>query len=195
MLAWLCALLPILAAHTAYLISAQQGHVPWCWPYWEGCTSISRAARHGDAKLLFKLLMLPASGLMALFWLRQGGLSRAAMWLGLLGTLALTIYVINLGLEGTFTQWLRRFGITFYFALTVLAQMLVSRARWRSGHPRRHLLLLFCVALLGLGLASLPLQHFVIDRDSAVNAIEWCYALLMSLFFPLFSVQAERPQA
>lgn len=183
-LAWACALLAISVTHAAYLISAQQGYVPWCWPYWDGCTSISRAARHGDANLLFKLVMLPVSGLIAWLWWRLRALSQTASVLGLIAAFALAVYVINLGLEGTFQQWLRRFGITFHFAFTVLGQLLITRQLRRRGDERR-LLLIFGGLLIGLGLASLPLQHWLPDRDRAVNAIEWCYALLMALGYPL----------
>lgn len=40
-----------------------------------------------------------------------------------------------------------------------------------------------CAAMLLLGLASLPMQHLLEDRDAVVNVIEWWYALLMSAGF------------
>ena len=42
-------LLPLLASNGAYLLSAYEGHIPWCIPYIEGCTTISRAASSGTA--------------------------------------------------------------------------------------------------------------------------------------------------
>jgi hypothetical protein len=86
---------------------------------------------------------------------------------------------VFLGVEGEIYQWLRRFGITVYFGGTVLAQMLLA-----SLHGRRaRTLVAVCALLLVLGLASIPLQHFAADRDAAVNALEWTYALLMMLGF------------
>jgi hypothetical protein len=65
----LVALVPFVAAHLAYAVSIEAGHVPACVPYLEGCTSISRAARNGLGNHLFRLLMLPSALLLALHWL------------------------------------------------------------------------------------------------------------------------------
>lgn len=182
-LAWLMGLWPIVVVHTAYVISAQAELVPWCLPYVEGCTSISRAARHGAANIFFKLSMLPYVPLLAYFWWRAAALSSARSgWMraaGLTGTAFLLLYVIFLGIEGDIYQWLRRFGITFYFGMTLLALMLLAR-RFRD---QARALVALCWLMLGLGLASIPLQHLALDRDAAVNALEWSYALLMMLAF------------
>lgn len=193
-----CGLLPLLVGHAAYLISAFEGFVPWCLPYWDGCTSISRAARHGWANHLFKAGMLPLAGLMLVFWWLASawaaalGAARrprlAMLLLGATGALFLVLYATFLGVEGALYQWLRRYGITFHFAFTVLAQMLLLRlvqhAPQVSLALRRGLLLLLAAMLL-LGLASLPLQHLMGDRDAWVNRLEWCFALLMIAVFPL----------
>ena len=39
------ALLPLAAIHLCYLLAAYLGHVPWCLPYVDSCTSISAAGR------------------------------------------------------------------------------------------------------------------------------------------------------
>lgn len=198
-LAWACAGLPLLAAHGAYLISAAQALVPWCNPYWDGCTSVSRAARHGEANVFFKLLMLAYAPLLALFWVKVSAVLReshpgfrrrrgAVLMAGWIGTAFMVLYTIFLGVEGDLYQWLRRFGITFFFGLTVLAQMLLASLLLKSpalGRGHRRGLLAMCGAMLLLGLASIPLQHLAADRDAAVNALEWSYAFLMVLFFPL----------
>ena len=56
----LLTLLFVVAAHAAYLLSIEGGHVPACIPYLDGCVSISRAARHGWGNHLFRLLVIPA---------------------------------------------------------------------------------------------------------------------------------------
>jgi hypothetical protein len=207
-LAWLTALLPLAAVHLSYLISAQAGLVPWCLPYLDGCTSISRAARQGEAILLFRALMLPSVALLMLFWWVNAQwcarLLPAAAWrrramlgCGLVGGLFLALYVTTLGVDGELYRWLRRYGINLYFALTVLAQMLLvaiaGRADALPGSLRRAFLLLSAL-LLGLGLASLPLQ-FLLDgqrRDAWLNAVEWQYALLMVLAYPLTALAWRR---
>lgn len=199
-LAWLTAVWPLLAVHGAYLISANAGLVPWCLPYVEGCTSISRAGRQGDAVYLFRATMLPYALLLAGFWLVAAqwcGLiapdrrraRRALLGCGLVGAGFLALYVCFLGVEGEVYQWLRRYGINLYFGLTVLAQMfLISIARHSERLPRRarRAYLGLMALLLGLGLASLPLQFFErATRDAALNALEWQYGLLMVCAYPL----------
>ena len=60
----LLALWPILIAHAAYAISVIENYVPLCNPYWDGCTSISRAGRHGWANHLFRAALLPYAPLL-----------------------------------------------------------------------------------------------------------------------------------
>jgi len=200
-LAWLTGLLPFVAAHLAYLIASGLDLVPACLPYIEGCTSISRAARQPEVVWLFRALMLPYAALLALFWLvnarwcallapeRVRG-RRAMLGCGLVGAVFLALYVTTLGLDGALYRWLRRYGINLYFSLTVLAQMfLISIAAHADALGPRlrgafHGLL---ALLLGLGLASLPLQFLYEGqvRSRLLNALEWQYALLMMLAYPL----------
>ncbi|SFF50789.1 hypothetical protein SAMN04488120_10645 [Fontimonas thermophila] len=200
--AWSTALIPIVAAHLAYFVSATAGYVDWCVPYWDGCTSISRAGRHGLANHLFRALMLPHAAQLMMFWgltwlwlgaLRPDAPRRrtAVLTLGLIAAVFLILYATFLGVEGTIYQWLRRYGITVFFAFGVLAQMLVvALLQPVAPLPQglRRTMLGFAGALLGLGLASIPLQHFASDADRAMNALEWVYALLMTLFHGLIGL-------
>lgn len=206
--AWATALWPLLAVHGAWAISLNAGLVPACIPYIEGCTSISRAARQGDAILLFRAMMLPYVGLLALFWLlnarwcallapQRMRARRAMLACGLVGSVFLALYATTLGVDGDFYRWLRRYGINLYFSLTVLAQMflisIASRAEALGPGLRRAFLWLLAL-LLGLGLASLPLQ-FLLDgpaRDARMNALEWQYALLMVAAYPLTGLAWRR---
>ncbi|HEY0917555.1 MAG TPA: hypothetical protein VGE22_21920, partial [Solimonas sp.] len=181
---------------------------PACIPYIDGCTSISRAARQGDAILLFRAMMLPYVGLLALFWLLNARWCallaparvksrRAMLACGLSGAVFLALYATILGVDGDFYRWLRRYGINLYFSLTVLAQMFLiavaSRAEALGAGLRRAFLWLLAL-LLGLGLASLPLQ-FLFDgpaRDARMNALEWQYALLMVAAYPLTGLAWRR---
>jgi hypothetical protein len=198
-LPWLLVALPLLAVHASYLLSANGGYVPWCVPYLEGCTSISRAARNGPANLLFKLLMLPYAALLVLFWQQTGAWlrtlrpdagrrSKGVRLLGIVAAVFLSIYVVCLGVDGELYQWMRRYGITVFFGFSVLAQMLsvALLAPLLHDRPRlRRAMLAFAASLLGLGLLSLPLQHFAADGEAATNALEWTYAALMTFFYAL----------
>lgn len=199
LIAWAAAVLPFIAANVAYLISASAELVPWCVPYLEGCTSVSRAARSGVANPVFRGIMLPCAVVLALYWWlaaewlrgfapQRVRLRRTMLACGLLAALFLVLYASFLGVEGNFYQWLRRYGITLHFSGTVLAQFLLTRAIAADARLpawlRRGKLGL-CALMLALGLASIPLQNFAPDRDAALNAVEWSYSLLMLAFFPL----------
>src|SRR3546814_1971991 len=73
----LAALVPLLAAHLAWALSLRADLIPACNPYWDGCVSISRAARPGLGNHLFRLAMLPCAAvqvlcrLAAAHWLRR----------------------------------------------------------------------------------------------------------------------------
>ena len=67
----------VVATHLAWWLSVQAGHVPWCIPYLEGCTSISRAARHGLGNHLFRLMVLPCALLVGIHWWLAGRWLRA----------------------------------------------------------------------------------------------------------------------
>ena len=79
-------ILPLVGVTGAYLFSASVGTVPWCVPFLEGCTSISRAGRYGDAVYLFRATMIPHAIFLVWFWvfaknwlnLLNGGPTRSA---------------------------------------------------------------------------------------------------------------------
>lgn len=196
--AWLplaFALLPLLATHLAYALSIREGFAPACVPYWDGCTSISRAARHGSASLVFKAVLLPCSLLLALLWwqagrrLHRGAASAWPMVLaGGVGALALALYVSFLGLDGTLARGLRRYGALAYFAATFLAQLVYLRACWQVERPHAALRLMgaACLLLLLGGLASTAASALVREvalKDRIENAIEWNLGALFTLWF------------
>jgi hypothetical protein len=128
------ALWPILIVHAAFALSVVEQHVPLCNPYWDGCTSISRAGRHGWANHLFKGALLPYTVPLAIYWwLNQRWLlalgsagSRAMLACGWIGALFMILYVTFLGTEGATYQLMRRYGINVYFGGTFLAQVLLA---------------------------------------------------------------------
>lgn len=202
-IALLNALLPLLAALGAYLIALAQDYSAVCVPLWEGCTSISRAARYGDAIFWFRGLMMPLSVLLVTYWIfqvrwlaRYGGKPvqlKVILWLGVVSALALIVYVNFLGSTGDIYRFMRRFGVTFYFGLAMLAQLfsvhLLYRHRAALTPALRSLLSwqLLCVgAQWSLGLVSLA---FTLTEPSfkaqADNIIEWNFALAMTAFYAL----------
>lgn len=188
-------LLPIIAIHTTYLVSAIQGHVPWCFPYFESCTSISATGRHGAAYYIFKGTMIPAAVLLMLYWyltahwLRQIGDSRGAgraiFVIGSIGAIFLIVYTVALGAAGDDMRLQRRIGIIFYFTLTYLSQLLLV---WRIGlirphEPTRAILYALCATALIIGLTTIGLDLSISNYDDYEDAFEWILALLVHIYF------------
>ena len=193
---------PLIAVIGAYSIGLLQQVVPVCNPFWEGCLSISRAARTGDAIFWFRGLMLPlvpifaAYWFMQVYWLRQltGRHSwqlSTIRWLGLASSLALLLYVNFLGSEGEFYRFMRRQGVMFYFGFAGLAQLfslyvinkfkpvidksLQRHLRWQWG---------FVGGQWVLGLFSVVASALRPEYEYQIsNAIEWQFALLMVGFY------------
>lgn len=168
----LIALLFLIAAHAAYLLSIQGGHVPACVPYAEGCVSISRAAQHGLGNALFRLLVIPCAVLHALAWLLalrwlRGGVPMAV--LGVVSASALAVYAAFLGTDGEAYRFLRRYGVVVYFGFGYLAQLaLMRRAARDAALPLKVLRLMvgLCALMLVLGLANVLTGAFVADPDA-----------------------------
>ncbi len=195
----LCAIVPFLATHLAWWLSLEAGHIPACIPYIEGCTSISRAARHGLGNHLFRMLMLPTALLQALFWLgvaswlahaapRRRAKARAIAALGCVAALALAVYATFLGSEGPAYEWMRRYGINFYFGFGFIAQLLLIRALPDLGFEGRaqRLAIGISLGMLLLGLGNLVARYSVPERvlrDAIENALEWNLGLLLTAWF------------
>ncbi len=193
-LALAAALIPLLTTHTTYLVSAWEGHVPWCMPYWEPCTSISRTGRYGASYFIFKGTMMPAAVLGALFWLlngrwlRQLGARGARVawlaWLGVGACLGLLVYTSVLGHIGDTYFALRRAGVILYFSLTYIAQLLLSGQLrslpdWRQSGRR---LVWLCQLTLAVGILSVILQGVIpVIFDDIDDAFEWTFALLLNV--------------
>ncbi len=184
----LITLLFAVAAHAAYLLSIQGGHVPACVTYTEGCVSISRAARHGWGNHLFRLLVIPCAVLHALVWLLaqrwlRGGWTMAA--LGIVSAVALAVYATFLGTEGETYRFLRRYGVVAYFGFGYLAQLaLMRRASRMRALPAGVIAGMSWIAagMLMLGIANVVAGALAADpetKDHWENVFEWWLGLLM----------------
>ena len=123
-------LLPIVAIHASLLLAINAGAIPACIPYIDGCASISATGRYQPAVLLFKPAMTAEAVLMIFYWLLNSAwikeLSRSTgkpsgtvapiiSALGVSSAFALILYVTFLGTQAPFYEFMRRFGIYFYF--------------------------------------------------------------------------------
>lgn len=197
----LITLLFAVAAHAAYLLSIQGGHVPACVPYTEGCVSISRAARHGWGNHLFRLLVIPCAVLHALVWLLaerwlRGGWTMAA--LGIVSAVALAIYATFLGTEGETYRFLRRYGVVAYFGFGYLAQLaLMRRASRMQALPAGVIAGMSWIAagMLMLGIANVVAAALAADPEAKrrwENVFEWWLGLLMVVWYAVLACGWKR---
>lgn len=188
--------LPLVCVHLTYLIAASYGHVDWCVPYWDSCTSISATGRELPEKLVFKLLMLPAGLCAFMFWwiaghwlhTTYGRASRAMTTTGSIAALFLMLCVVALG-ESNEYRWARQTGIILFFSLTYVAQLCFLVRIGRTQHLASGVRRVFrwqagaAGLLLAIGMLSVALDATYANYDSIEDAFEWVMMLLIALQF------------
>lgn len=120
--------------------------------------------------------------------------------LGTIGAVFLVLYADFLGTEGDFYEFMRRYGITFYFAMTILAQMLSIRSLQKvkgtlDRKIKRYLSIQFVLIAIYwvLGIANVVIKAIGVSwADQSENIIEWHFALYMSFFFGLTAMMWKR---
>jgi hypothetical protein len=198
---------PIIAAHVSYLIAIRAGILAACIPYIDGCTSVSATGRYPPSSLLFKGLMMPEAILMAAYWLfsvawlraleraagRSGNGGTMIGVIGVAGALFLIVYVTFLGTQGPVYDFMRRFGVYFYFLFTVIAQLILAgkvlslSSSLRIPKVIRITKYQLALALVpfAIGVLNLVLKAVLDDATAEERIIEWIFALLMHAYFLL----------
>ncbi|EED35819.1 conserved hypothetical protein [Luminiphilus syltensis NOR5-1B] len=204
-LALLSAVVPFITIQVTYLLSASYGHVDWCFPYVDSCTSISATGRQPPASYVFRATMLPVAVIMMGFWwlsatwirnlqdaagLPVTGRQRWMLVLGLLACMGLILYVTVLGEVGDVWRRQRRIGVVLFFSMTYLAQLLWVAQLRQLTLPRVSGLLrsmwLVCIALLATGLLTVVLELWnEAWYDTVEDAFEWVLALMLQSNFLL----------
>jgi hypothetical protein len=98
---------------------------------------------------------------------------------------------VFLGHKGDFYNLMRRFGVNLFFGFSGLAQIMLLarldrlRRQGRSRIPEQllRLMLLMLIGLLIIGLASIPISNFIVDKKQPRNIVEWNFALLMISYY------------
>ncbi len=194
------ALLPAIGVHVSYLMAAQFGHVPWCFPYIDSCTSISAVGREGPESYIFRASMFPTAIFMMVYWrlsfewLRTLGShmtnwNRVMLYLGLAASIGLILYATVLGSVGEEFRVQRRIGVTIFYICTFVAQVLMTGqlAALVKSQPSvvpvriSRLLVWICVVVALVGLTSLSLWAFYDGHNRVDDAFEWVLTLLLQL--------------
>ena len=180
--------IPVLTVIISYFISSLGGFVDWCMPLIDGCTSISKVGRYGISFYLYKIFIIPSVILMIIFWYEVNKYiykSNLLLFLSITSCIFLIIYLFALGFDGKIYRFMREIGIFIYFILTPMCQTLlafsISNNKIRSKFFLYTFLSMYLVCV-GAYLLILPL-----DNSNYENVIEWNFALLIFIFFPLFS--------
>jgi len=194
-------LAPIVGVAVAYWLGVTNEVLPACIPIVDGCTSISATGRYMPGSLIFRAVMFPQAIVLvflwyfAACWLRNiapaSKMSGTVMIAGFVGALALILYVTFLGTKAPFYEFMRRFGIYFYFLGTVVAQLALATALFRhflkTASPllKRYAIVMLWLSGLpfALGVLMMFLKTFIDDPSSAENRIEWLSALIMQIYF------------
>jgi hypothetical protein len=195
------ALAPVVGINLAYWIGVAHDNLPSCIPYIDGCTSISSTGRYPPGDRLFRAIMLPQAVLLAVtwyataLWLRvvrpeAGRAATTALVAGLLGALALIVYVSYLASNDPFYEIMRSYGIYLYFIGTAIAQIAVSLALEPS--RLRNVMLTIMITPFVLGLYNFIQKELINDLNSTENRIEWIVALLMQAWFVALLVAWRR---
>lgn len=196
--AWLVFLIPLVVVNASWVWSSVVGAIEWCLPYWSGCASISKAARSSDALFLFRAAMILNAALLIHFWLQAEQFlslyqrrARSLPILGVIAALFLVLYANFLGTQGEVYQLLRQYGVTIYFAFTVLAQMIFTRHLLQLSVKRIQPIVRWefylCGWMLVLGITSIFCNALLTgeSKDRWENIIEWQFALAMNIYFLL----------
>lgn len=198
----IAAVVPFVGVTLSYWIATSHDLVPSCVPYIDGCTSISATGRYQPASFLFKAIQMPLGVLLGIIWVLSVGWLRSMghtgrnsqrliVISGLIGGIALIIYVSFLGTSGPFYEFMRRFGIYFYFLGTSVAQLTLALGVARidpktvrfEGLTQSPALIALAVLPFLLGILNLVLKPFLDDPDPMENRIEWIAALIMQVYF------------
>ena len=200
------AVLPFVAVHVAFWLSANAGHVPWCFPYIDSCTSISATGRHAPGSFVFRGLMLPSAMLMLVLWVFHAHTlaafgaprvrSRALAFLGVTACVGLALYVTVLGEIGDLWRLQRKIGTVLFFSFTFLAQLLMAATLRETDEQSApgagttgQRMLRVCQLMLLIGIVSVGINIASEDlHDRVEDAVEWQLALLLQLNFLLLAL-------
>lgn len=209
-------LLPALGSLIALALSIHLDLIPACNPFFEGCVSVSRAARYHLGNHVFRAMTLPGAALQGLtwivvaFWLRPLAPGhrrslRVLPWLGVIAAIAFIAYGTFLGTEGQTYRWLRANGTVIYFGFTCIAMIVAGgalreaavahriAAPWRTDVA----LLWLAGALVTLGVVNATLGPMFDAqlKDRIENVTEWWAALIFTVVFVVLAAVLRHNRA
>lgn len=169
-----------------YIFAGLEQYVPWCIPHFEGCTSVSKAGRYGTSFYLFKLLLIPATVLLFIFWIDlyrwqrfqrilSTRLTLLILVCGCVGAIFLIAHLTALGLECDICRTVRNYGTKgfFVFSITALWILYFHLRSTFSKELSTRCLFVICVLVTVEMLLSGTVQLFWEDTRWIENGIAW----------------------
>ena len=185
---FLVSLLPFIAIHLSLILSIQNDFLDFCYPYVDGCYSISRAARQPYSIIIFKILMITSAGFLFFLWQRifNKEKNKSPILIGKIGSLFLVIYVIALGNDGFIYEFMRRIGVFIFFIFTLTSQWIFtfSQSIKRTKFSININLLKF-TSFSQILLFILATPFFLIIKNDGFieNIFEWWITLFITIWF------------
>jgi len=195
------ALLPIIGVNLAYVIAASYGHVPSCFVYVDGCTTISSTGRAAPESLWFRALVIPSAVLTMFCWRMTGAWLHCLeqklykgtiviQFLGIAAGMFLILYSVALGFIGPEYNLQRRLGVILFFGFTYLAQLMLARRLWYVATRQAGVYPIklarykigLCMFQLIVGIASIPISNYIGSKELE-NIVEWNFAVMTYSYF------------
>ena len=104
--------------------------------------------------------------------------------MSLIASIALIIYLSSLGFDGSTYRFMREVGIFLFFILMPLTQILVTSLAPSAYFKTKFFIFLILISYSILLFAYLKI--LTLDNTNYENIIEWNFAFLIFLFFPVF---------
>ena len=185
---FLVSLLPFIAIHLSLILSIQNDFLDFCYPYVDGCYSISRAARQPYSITLFKILMIISAGFLFFLWQRifDKEKNKSPILIGKIGSLFLVIYVIALGNDGFIYEFMRRIGVFIFYIFTLTSQWIFtfSKSFKRTKFSNNINLLKFTsFSQILLFILATPFFLLIKNDGSIENIFEWWITLFITIWF------------
>ena len=185
---FLVSLLPFIAIHLSLILSIQNDFLDFCYPYFDGCYSISRAARQPYSIIIFKILMITSAGFLFFLWQRifNKEKNKSPILIGKIGSLFLVIYVVALGNDGFIYEFMRRIGVFIFYIFTLTSQWVFTFSQSiKSIKFSININLLKFISFSQILLFILAIPFFlVIKNDGSIeNIFEWWITLFITIWF------------
>ena len=207
----LMATLTFVAINVCFVMAASSGHIPWCFPYLEGCVSISKASRHAPEVQIYSIAIMTSAVLMVGYWVLCGSWLRQLyndfdptgsqsqrksrrwvfVYVGIIASVGLAVNAALIGdSEGVFND-IRREGVRVFFIGSVLAQCmfalklnkLVKQNNLHQLNKMNNLKIALCAGQLMFAILFAFIAPFFNHSKNIENIAEWNIVLLMLIFF------------